>query len=235
MPRPVRFLLGDSLLEKSMIEQLEADASSQLATITGTKARARAVADLNGSLVEVFARRTHRGDVSLGYAYCGVRLERQTLLLLICPEATCPQGQAARKQWSQRLGHVPPKARAVNSRLEVASLFAEVPVEAGNRTCVARPASFVCLTPCPVSAHAPAVLKKTGWDLFDGDKCIAGGLKKQGATAPPTPMFPTIAKAKAWLICTTSGIPDGSVADSASDTSHRRNQATETPSTPSEF
>ncbi len=200
MQRPVRFLLGDSLLEKSMIERLEADASSQLTAIPGTKARARAVADLNGSLMEVFARRTHRGDVTFGYGYCGVRLERQTLLLLICPEAACLQGEAARKQWHQRLGHVPPRARAVNRRLEVASLFAEVPVQAGNRACVARPASFVCLTPCPVGAHAPKRLRKSGWDLFENGRYLAGGLSSNPKTHRQEPILPTIDAARTWLL-----------------------------------
>lgn len=183
-----------------MIERLEADAICQLAAATGAKARTRAATELDGGLVEVFARRTHRGDVTLGYAYCGVRLERQTLLLLICPEAACLQGEAARKKWSQRLGHVPPKARAVNRRLEVASLFAEVPVQAGNRACVARPASFVCLTPCPVGAHAPKRLRKAGWDLFEDGKCVAGGLSCDPETHQQAPILPTIDAAQTWLL-----------------------------------
>jgi hypothetical protein len=180
-----------------MIEQLEADASSQLATITGTKARARAVAALNGSLVEVFARRTHRGTVAFGYGYCGVRLERRALLLLICPETACPKAEVARELWRQRLGQKPPQpTRAASRRLEVASLFVEVPVEAGNRACVARPASFVCLTPCPVGAHAPAPLKKAGWDLFEGGRFIAGGLNND---VPARPVFPSITAVGEWL------------------------------------
>lgn len=183
-----------------MIERLEADAISQLAAATGAKLRARAAAELDGCLLEVFARRTHRGTVALGYGYCGVRLERQALLMLICPETACPQTAGARELWRQRIGQVPPKALAVHRRLEATSLFAEVPVQAGNRACVARPASFVCLTPCPVNAHAPALLNKTGWDLFEGGICIAGGLKQQRSMTAPAPMFPTIATAQAWLL-----------------------------------
>ena len=79
-----------------MIEQLEVDASDQLAAIPGAKARACVSVTIAGKPVTVYARRTHRGATALGYGYCGVRLERAMLLLLICPETACPHGEAAR-------------------------------------------------------------------------------------------------------------------------------------------
>ena len=180
-----------------MIEQLESNASDQLADATGARARGRASDDHAGKLVEVVARRNHQGNPAFGYRYSGIGLERQTLLLLICPETACALSQTTRRNWQQLQGIVQAAPRPAMGKLEVARLFDEVPIQDGRTGCVARPASFVCMTPCPVNAHTPALLHKSGWDLFQNGKYIAGGVRRQAAIAAPT--FPTIEALKDWL------------------------------------
>jgi hypothetical protein len=75
----------------------------------------------------------------------------------------------------------------------------EVPVDAAGHRCVARPASFECRTPCPAGAHAPEVLRKPGWDLFEDGVRIAGGLCTDAATGASRPRFCTPTEARQWL------------------------------------
>ena len=184
-----------------MIEQLEAEAqaSLQLNMTTEPGARVRVTSDHGGNLVEVFLRRMRNGKQVFGYRCAGIRLERSALLLLICPEAACERSQATQLKWRELQGQRPPRSRQINQTVQFAHLVEDVSVKAGSRACVARPASFQCLTPCPVKAHAPIVMRKKGWDLFEGGKCVAGGLIPSPTTAALEPMFPTTSAAQAWL------------------------------------
>ena len=186
-------------MELRMIEQLESKASDHLGNATGARARGRASEAHAGKLIEVVARRTHKGSPAFGYRYGGVGLERHTLLLLICPETACAVSQTSQRNWRQFQGIAQIAPRPATGKLKVARLFDEVALEDGRTACAARPASFVCLTPCPVHAHAPALMRKTGWDLFSQGKCIAGGLQWQPGTAALAPMFETTAMAQIWL------------------------------------
>ncbi len=186
-------------MELQMIEQLEAQASLQRNTTTEAVARVRVTSDHGGNLVEVLLRRMRTVEQVFGYSYAGIRLERWVLLLLTCPEAACERSPATQRKWRELQGQRPSRSRRINQTVQFAHLVEDVAVKAGSRACVARPASFQCLTPCPVKAHAPIVMRKTGWDLFEGGKCVAGGLIPSPTTAVLEPMFPTTSVAHAWL------------------------------------
>jgi len=183
-----------------MIEQLENEAMSLLAANVDSKARVRVSAAHAGNGIDVTARGKRGGGVIYGYSYGGVRVDRSNLLLLTCPESACELSQAVQRKWKEEHGSAKPSSERKGSlRLKVASLFTETPVVVGSRNCVARPASFECVTPCPVGAHAPIRMHKTGWDLFENGRCIAGGLVRQSETNMLIPLLPTLEAAKGWL------------------------------------
>ncbi len=183
-----------------MIEQLENEAMSLLAANVDSKARVRVSAAHAGNEIDVTARGKRGGGVIYGYSYGGVRVDRSNLLLLTCPESACDLSQSVQRKWRDAHGAAQPTSeRKSSQRLKVASLFDENPVVVGSRNCVARPASFECVTPCPVGAHAPIRMHKTGWDLFENGRCIAGGLVRQSETSMLAPLLPTLESAKSWL------------------------------------
>lgn len=188
-----------------MIEELEAEAVAQLVAAERGDARARATLEHQGTTVEVRARRRKDGAVVLRYGYGGERLERAVLLLLMCPETACERSQSAKRRWEARDPTAPALQRRTRSPMkgvptfEGSRLFEEVSLESSEGHCVARPASFASLTVCPVKAHLPTIVRKSGWDLFRNGTYIAGGLTKCGATGVRVPLFPTIKAASAWI------------------------------------
>lgn len=188
-----------------MIEELEAEAVAQLVAAERGDARARATLEHQGTTVEVRARRRRDGAVVLGYGYGGERLERAVLLLLLCPEAACERSQSAKQRWEARSSSAPVLQRRTRSPMrsvptfEGSRLFEEVPLEGPEGHCVARPALFESLMACPVDAHPPTKVRKSGWDLFRDGKYVAGGMTQCGATGARTAQLPTIEAARAWI------------------------------------
>lgn len=188
-----------------MVEQLEAKAARQLAADMSAGARVCVTVNHDGALVEVRARRTSKGAVSFGFSYGGVRFERSALLLLVCPEHACERSQAVKRQWLERNPQPPTPSRRMSSAMKSVSAFEakhlqeDAPIECAGRVYAARPASFVCMTPCPVNAHRPQVLRKSGWDIFEKGKYVAGGLQPGTLFNGPRPLFPNIDAARVWL------------------------------------
>nr|WP_210436240.1 hypothetical protein [uncultured Acidovorax sp.] len=73
-----------------MIEHLENKVRGELEASRQGRKRAVAVLYVNGDRLEVLGRIGAGGAIRLGYSYCGVRMERKTLLTLVCPEQSCP-------------------------------------------------------------------------------------------------------------------------------------------------
>ncbi|WP_143098295.1 hypothetical protein [Variovorax sp. OK605] len=188
-----------------MIEELEAEAIAQLVEEECGGVRGMAMLNHQGMVIEVRARRRKEGAAVLGYRYDGVRLERATLLLLICPEEACERSQAVKQQWQTHRPVPPALQRRTRSSLKVAPsvegarLFEEVLVDSGAEPCIARPASFNCHVACPVNAHKPATLRKSGWDLFRNGKYVAGGVVRRPETGESSPRFSSIRDATHWL------------------------------------
>lgn len=182
-----------------MIEHLEGEARDELESSRHGQTRAYTSIEVDGKRVEVFARLSHSGAVRLGYSYCGVRMERKPLLMLLCPETACPCHTAIHEKWRDHQGETSPARSAAPNEWTVRPLFEEVVLSAGSRSCVARPASFKCLTPCPLGAHSPRPMEKAGWDLFEGGTYIAGGVMPNALNEALVPMLPTIDAARAWL------------------------------------
>lgn len=126
-----------------MIEQLETQARSQLAANTDAVYRSSATAMQDGYAVEVSNRRNRSGKDVFRYSYGGIRLERSTLLLLICPEAACEYSQAAQHQWREFQGIPLTSSKSVNQKFQFTHLTEDIPIEGGNGACVARTATFV--------------------------------------------------------------------------------------------
>lgn len=187
-----------------MIQEIEAEAVSQMVNEEQGGIRSRVVFDHEGVTVEVRARRRRDGAAVLGYSFDGVRLERAVLLMLICPQAACEHAQSSKRQWAARIPPTPALQRRPRTGLKSAAgrveprLFEEALVRGAGGLCVARPASFVVVTACPVGAHQPVEMRMEGWDLFQNDKFLAGGLIKAEATRPCRPKFPTIDDAIKW-------------------------------------
>jgi len=182
-----------------VIEQLEAQVRAELPANALAGARARAAVVRDGQEIEVVYRVDRNGKRVLNYSYAGARMERQVLLMLLCTEGACPKAQEVRQRWRAFNGHADRPAPSRVTPLRVLPLMEEVPVEAAGHRCVARPASFECRTPCPVGAHAPEVLRKPGWDLFEDGIWVAGGLCTDAAIGASWPRFGTPADARQWL------------------------------------
>ncbi len=182
-----------------VIEQLEAQLRVELPDNARAGARVRVAAVHEGQEIEVVYRVDRNGKRVFNYYCAGVRMERRTLLMLLCSEGACPKAQEVQQRWRTVNGHADRPARSRVTPLRVLPLMEEVPVEAAGHRCVARPASFECLTPCPVGAHAPELLRKPGWDLFEDGVWIAGGLCTDAATGASWPRFRTPDDARRWL------------------------------------
>jgi hypothetical protein len=182
-----------------VIDELEARARGRLPLGAAVGARARAAEVLNGHEIEVVYRIDRKSRRVINYFYDGARMARETLLMLLCTETACPQAQALRRRWRSFIGQ---PERAAPSRavpLSPAPLMVEVAIEGAGHRCVARPASFECLTPCPVRAHAPQVMHKSGWDLFEDGIWVAGGLCVDNHEGACRPRFESTADAQQWL------------------------------------
>ena len=182
-----------------MIEHLENEVRDELEASRQGQKRAVAVMHVNGNRLEVLGRIGPSGGIRLGYSYCGVRMERKTLLTLVCPEQSCPCRVASLAKWRQHQAIAIPTAPPPRFQPVARPLFEEVEIRANGRSCQARPASFRCLTPCPYSVHAAIPMQKTGWDLFEAGRCIAGGVRKNPESGLSAPLLPTLEAAQTWL------------------------------------
>ena len=84
-----------------MIEHLENEVRDELEASRQGQKRAVAVMHVNGNRLEVLGRIGPSGGIRLGYSYCGVRMERKTLLTLVCSEQSCPCRAASLAKWQQ--------------------------------------------------------------------------------------------------------------------------------------
>ena len=181
-----------------VIEQLEAQVRAELPAEARAGARARAAVVRDGQEIEVVYRVDRNGKRVFNYSYAGARMERQVLLMLLCTEGACPKAKKAQQRWRAFNGHVERPASSRVAPLRFVPLIEEVTMNASGK-CVARPAWFECLTACPVGAHAPQLLRKSGWDLFEDGVWLAGGLCIDAATDASWPRFSAPADARLWL------------------------------------
>jgi hypothetical protein len=182
-----------------IVERLEAQVRDALPRVALAGARTAATARCGPHEVEIVHRVDRNGRRVFDYVCDGARMERRTLLQLLCDEAACPQAQATRQRWRAFRGEAEPVPALPAPRPAARSghLIDEIPVVAAGHRCAARPASFECLTPCPLRAHPPQVLRKPGWDLFEDGVWVAGGVDRSGGVARPR--FTTVADAERWL------------------------------------
>ena len=193
-----------------MIEELESEAVLQMVREERGQSRSRVSSECRGAAIEVRARRRKDGGVVLGYSYGGYRLERTVLLLLLCPQVACERSQSAKAQWASQNPMPPPPptpppppprrprtAVKATSGVTPARLFEDVLIASPHGQCVARPASFAVLVRCPLHAHAPALVRMCGWDLFRAGEYIAGGLVADDNLSAP--LFPNVRAAETWV------------------------------------
>jgi hypothetical protein len=181
------------------IDELEARVRGRMPLDARVGTRVCAAQVLSGHEIEVTYRIDRKGQRTINYFCDGARMPRATLLMLLCPEAACPQAKAVRLRWCLFVGKPERQAPERVMPLRPAPLMVEVPVDAAGHHCVARPASFECLTRCPMGAHAPEVLHKTGWDLFEDGIWVAGGLWVDNREGTCRPRFESPADAQQWL------------------------------------
>ena len=182
-----------------VIDELEARVRSRLPLDACAGARVRAAEVLDGHEIEVIYRIDRKGQRIINYFCDGARMSRATLLVLLCREAACPEAKAVLLRWRLFIGKPERRAPERVMPLRAAPLMVEIPVEGAGHHCVARPASFECLTRCPMGAHAPQVLRKTGWDLFEDGIWVAGGLCVDNHEGASRPRFESPAQAQQWL------------------------------------
>ncbi|MBK6866147.1 MAG: hypothetical protein IPG91_22870 [Ideonella sp.] len=172
-----------------VIEQLEAQVRVELPDNARAGARVRVAAVHEGQEIEVVYRVDRNGKRVFNYYCAGVRMERRTLLMLLCSEGACPKAQEVQQRWRAFNGHADRPARSRVAPLRVLPLMEEVPVEAAGHRCVARPASFECLTSvpgwrtCARTAAQARLGPVRGWGLDRGrpvhrrrDRCIVAAL-----------------------------------------------------------
>lgn len=192
-----------------MIERLEQEAAAQLPAAAPMGAMVAVRGQHEGREIEVRFRVNRRGDRVYGYSYGGARMARSTLLLLTCPEAACQASREARQRWLEFIGEGERPRRAVVSSLAPVPLIDEVPIRIRERSFVARPASFESVTTCPRGAHEARAMRRQGWDLFEGGRCIAGGVVMDERAQGLVPKFPRLADAAAWLAEVAAASPPG--------------------------
>ena len=178
---------------------MEEQASRELAASTERRASACISSSHRGDIVEIRTRRLKSGKQVFGYSFCSVRLERAVLVQLLCPDATCPHCMRTQAQWRAFRGLVGPTAPKARESFQFRHLVEEVTIEEDERTYIARPAVFQCLSPCPVNAHPPMVIRKTGWDVFANGRYLAGGLTTNPDTGMSEPLFATVAAVRTWI------------------------------------
>jgi hypothetical protein len=181
------------------IDELEARVRSRMPLDARVGTRMRALEVLDGHEIEVIYRIDRKGQRIINYFCDGARMSRATLLMLLCPEAACAQAKAVRLRWRLFIGKPERRAPERVLPLRPAPLMVEVPVDGAGHHCVARPASFECLTRCPMGAHAPVVLHKKGWDLFEDGIWVAGGLRIDKREGTCRPRFESPTDAQQWL------------------------------------
>lgn len=126
-------------------------------------------------------------------------MERKALLMLVCPESACACRAAIDEKWRVYQGEAVSMRTTTQDEWKPRPLFEEVILSVGSRNCIARPAWFQCLTPCPHGAHPPKPMRKAGWDIFEHGAYIGGGVVPSAANGALVPMLPTIDLARAWL------------------------------------
>ena len=146
--------------------------------------------------VAVAARIDNRGTRREQFSCDGVRVERQVLLRLTCPETECPHAVQVRAQW--QVFHRPVVAKVRPKPPSPLPLMQESLVVVGPIRLVARPASFPCFTPCPHQAHPSITIDKTGFDLFEEGTCLGGGVAH--ANGLVRPRIPTLGAAEAYAL-----------------------------------
>ena len=181
-----------------MIEELEAEAVVQMVAEERGGRRLTVTCLHDGNLVEVMARRRKDGGTVLAYSYEGARLERATLLALICPHHGCEESRSTKQRWKARTRPVahpmerrPPRLGPNLQVNEPARLAEEWTFLARDSVYIARPASFAVPVVCPAGAHKPYGSKLSGWDVFESGRNIAGGLVADPLLGA-TPVFPTL-------------------------------------------
>jgi len=164
----------------------------------GTRGKATAVVSTPQGVhrVAAAARIDARGRRREQFWCDGVRVEQAVWLRLTCAEAECPQAAQVRAQWAafHGRGAAPASAGPPLPR----PLMSEVAVTVGRQRVMARPACFPCFTPCPNGAHPPMTLEKRGFDLFDEQGCLGGGVVESRGVRRPR--IPTVLAAEAWLL-----------------------------------
>ena len=117
-----------------MIEHLEDEVRDELESSSHGQTRAVAVMHVNGERLEVLGRIGPGGAIRLGYSYCGVRMERKTLLTLVCPEQSCPcRAASLAKLASASKSPHPRRATFAPSHLESSGKPLEAPARPSNR------------------------------------------------------------------------------------------------------
>jgi hypothetical protein len=187
----------------TVIQQLEQQARAALPVPWVPGARGQARASVPPDFDVLVVCRMHRHGHAVYDHHCnGRQMDRATLARLLCPMLDCPQSAAVRQRWQAMTGQTLPAERsASNGRhrtLATGHLIDEVTLRAGEHSCVARPALFSTLTACPMAAHPPELLRRSGWDLFEDGVWLAGGVTRQpGGTQAPR--FATLDDARRWL------------------------------------
>ncbi|WP_138513234.1 hypothetical protein [Rhodoferax bucti] len=189
-----------------MIKDLQQQARLDLLASKAARPSGHAARLHNGITVEVRVKTLRNGKELFGYSYDGVRLEHSVLLQLLCTETACPQCQQTQANWKAfRATPVAAQKTALPS-YQFKHLVEEKVIEAAGRKCIARPAVFQCRTRCPAKAHPTAVVRKTGWDLFEDGQCVVGGLIIDPETKDQVPALPSLEAVTAWLTSTTPEI-----------------------------
>lgn len=165
-------------------------------------------AEQAGHQIELRYGIDRHGRHAMRYFCDGARLQRETLLMLLCPEGTCPHARAVQLRWQAFRGHAPdlgaarpapPRARRLSGAPHPAALMVEVSIREAGHHCSARPAMLACQTACPVGAHPPCEMQQPGWDLFEDGVWLAGGRQVDGRTGLARPVFRTLTEARQWL------------------------------------
>lgn len=185
-----------------IVDQLEARARGRLPLDADPGARVRVSAQRGDDEIAVVYRVGSGRHLMLSHFFCGVRIERQALLMLLCDEPACPQAEQVRRRWRAFRNEAEPLQRppATPASRRTRALIEEVPITESGHHCTARPASFECLTACPTGAHPPVRLRKPGWDLFEDGVWLCGSVSTDPRTGASMPRFSTPLEARQWLI-----------------------------------
>lgn len=121
------------------------------------------------------------------------RVDRDVLATLSCQSEHCPKRHEMLRKWHAHESGLPIRIPKPQQAVFFSVLAREEVIDTPHGRFFAREARFPHTVVCPENLHDPIRISINGWDLFNEEGYVCGGM--QGGT----PMFQTLSQVRNWL------------------------------------